>query len=586
MKKQLVALSSRLVVLLLTPLIVSTAFALPQDNKAKFVEDELLIQFVAGVPADKAQQVLRGHGLKEVQEIDSIRVKRVKVAPQALEQVKAALQKNPHVKFVENNFIADAGGIPNDPSYPNQWHLGKIAAPSAWDITTGMSTVDIAIVDSGVDSNHPDLAAKILPGWNFLNGTNDTHDVLGHGTAVAGTAAAIGNNAAGVAGLAWENGIMPLVVLDASDYATYSNIANAITYATDHGVRIINVSIGGTSSSSTLQNAVNYAWNKGALVFACAMNNGVSTPNYPAACTNAIAVASTDSSDNRSSFSNYGTWITVSAPGSYIYTTNNGGGYGAWNGTSFSTPLTAGLGALVLSVNPSLSAQQVRDLILMNADDLGTAGFDQYFGNGRINAARTLDATRNFVPPSDILAPSVTISLPANGATVKGLASIAVTATDNAAVTKVEFFINGILWASDVVEPFTFAWDTTTASDGSYQLQAKAYDAAGNSSVSSAVSVIVQNAVDLTPPVVQIVAPADGASIAGLKRVDISVSSYDDIGVAKTELYVDGALKATSTSSVFWSWNIRNAANGTHQIVAKSFDAAGNQTTKSISVVK
>ena len=131
---------------------------------------------------------------------------------------------------------------------------------------------------------------------------------------------------------------MPLVVLDASDYASYSNVANAIIYAADHGVRIINVSISGSSSSSLLQSAIDYAWNKGALVFAAAGNNSSSALTYPAACNHAIAVSSTESNDTFSGFSNYGSWITLSAPGNNILTTNRGGGYGQWQGTSFASP--------------------------------------------------------------------------------------------------------------------------------------------------------------------------------------------------------------------------------------------------------
>ena len=554
--------------------------------EGKFVPDELLIQFVAGVTKEKENEVLRSHGASEIDEIQPIRVKRIKVPEQALEQVKEALSKNKHVKFVENNFLASAGGVPNDPSYQTQWHLAKVSAPAAWDISTGTSNIDIAIIDSGVDPTHPDLAGKLLPGWNFLNGTTDTHDVKGHGTAVAGTAAAVTNNAAGVAGMAWQNRIMPLVVLDAYNYARYSNIANAIIYAADRGVRVINVSIGGTSSSTTLQSAVTYAWNKGALVFACAMNDGVATPNYPAACANAMAVAATDSSDNKASFSNYGSWINISAPGTYIYTTNNGGGYGAWNGTSFSSPLTAGLAALVLSVNPLLSAQQVKDIMVQNSDDLGVAGFDQYFGFGRINAARTIDAAKGFIALSDTVAPVVAVSSPGAGATVGGDMSITVTATDNTGVTKGELFINGTMLASDTVAPFTFLWDTTKYSDGIYQLMVKAYDPAGNVASSSVVSVTVKNNTDSIAPVVRIAEPADGAIITALKKLNVTVVATDNVGVIRSELYIDGVMKAAGVSSVTWSLNVRAVTTGAHTVVGKAYDAAGNESMISSTIFK
>jgi len=555
-------------------------------SPTKFVPDELLIQFVAGLPQSKVDEALHGQGAQEVDEIQAIRVKRIKVPAQSLEKVRDALAHNPHVKFVENNYVAGGGNVPNDPSYPSQWHLQKISAPLGWDITTGMVTVDIAIIDSGVDSSHPDLAGKLLPGWSFLTGTSDTHDVLGHGTAVAGAAAAISNNGKGVAGVAWQNSIMPLVVLDATDYASYSNIASAITYAVDHGVRVINVSIGGSSSSSTLQNAVTYAWNKGALVFACAMNNSSSTPYYPAACANAIAVASTDSNDNHSSFSNYGSWITVSAPGSYIYTTNNGGGYGAWNGTSFSSPITAGLASLILSVNPSLTNQQVKGLILQNADDLGTSGFDQYFGYGRINMARSLQAAKNYVPQPDIIAPTVSFSAPANGSVVSGPVTVSATATDNVGVSKVDLYLNGSLIATDTAQPYSFFLDTAKYTNGSNQLEARAYDAAGNMGVAN-VNVTISNSVDSTAPTVAITSPVNGVTLTGQKSTNIKIAAKDNVGVTRIELYIDGTLKAIAASgSLNWSWNLKNIASGQHVIQAKAFDAVGNQAITSNTVIK
>ena len=549
------------------------------------VEDELLIQFKAGVPHEKIRELIAGAEGNEDHEIPQVRVKKIKVNPKALDRIKAALEKNPHVNFVEHNHLAQGGAVPNDPTYGSQWHLPKIAAPQAWDISTGLATVDIAIVDSGVDPTHPDLSGKLIPGYNFLLGNYDTHDVLGHGTAVAGTAGAIANNAKGVAGVAWNNQIMPLVVLDASDFASYSNIAQAITYAADQGVRIINVSIGGSSSSSTLQNAVTYAWNKGALVFASAMNNNTNIPYYPAACTNAISVAATNSADAKASFSNYGSWITLSAPGEYIYTTNNGGGYGAWNGTSFSSPMTAGLAALILSVNPLLTNTQVLDILKNNADDLGTAGFDTTYGYGRINAYKSLLAAQAAIPQSDTTPPAVSVTSPAGGSTVKGAVAVNTTATDNVGVTKVELYVNNSLYATDTTSPFSFSWDSTAVADGNYTLFARAYDAAGNSAQSSNVSVKVVNTQDIIAPTVAITSPANGATIGN--SVLVSVAASDNVGVIKTELYIDGALKATSTSgSISWSWNARRATAGSHVITSKAYDAAGNVGTASITVKK
>ncbi|MBT1077344.1 S8 family serine peptidase, partial [Geobacter grbiciae] len=188
--------------------------------------------------------------------------------------------------------------------------------------------------------------------------------------------------------------------------------------AADHGVRIINLSYGGSTTSSTLQNAVNYAWNKGAIVFASAANYNTSTPYYPAACTNAVSVSATDANDAKASFSNYGPTIDIAAPGVSILTTANGGGYASVSGTSFSSPIAAGLGALILSVNPTLTNAQVVDIITRNADDIGTPGFDQYFGYGRINVLKSLTAAQSAVPVSDATAPTASITSPTNSSTV------------------------------------------------------------------------------------------------------------------------------------------------------------------------
>ncbi len=502
-------------------------------------------------------------------------------------KVRDALARNPFVKFVENNFLAEGPGTPNDPLYTSQWHLPKISAPQGWDISTGSSVVDIAIIDSGVDPSHPDLAGKLIPGYNFLGGNTDTHDVLGHGTAVAGTAAAAGDNSLGVAGVAWQNSIMPLVVLDSTNYATYSNIAQAITYAVDHGARVINISIGGSSSSSTLQNAADYAWSKGAIIFASAMNNSTSTPYYPAACSNVVAVSATDSSDNLATFSNFGSWIDIAAPGTSIYTTTNGGGYGTWNGTSFSSPLSAGLAALILSVNPVLANQQVVDLITGNADDLGAPGFDQSFGYGRINVYRSLAAAQGAVPQSDTSAPTAAITSPASGATVSGTVTVTAAAADNVGVARVELLVNGTLFATETASPYSFSWDTAGYPDGSYTLEAHAYDGSGNVGQSSVVNITVANAIDTVAPTVSITNPANGLSITGLKKVTINVAASDNTGVARIELYIDGALKTTiSSPSLSWTWNIGRVASGQHIILAKVYDAAGNVGSVSTTVTR
>ncbi len=350
----------------------------------------VLIQFRENGDTTRATKLLAARWARTEKIIDPLGVALMSVPEDAADAIAAELQQSGLFSYVERDYFAHGAGAPNDPSFKTQWHLAAIRAASAWDISVGTPGAPIAIIDSGVDANHPDLAGRITTGWSFLSNSADTSDVLGHGTAVAGAAAAATNNGIGVAGVSWNNPVMPLVVLDPNDSAAYSDIARAIVYAADRGVRVINVSVAGAQPSATLQNAIDYAWNKGAIVFAAAGNAGNASLSYPAACNHAVAVAATDSTDARAAFSNYGPWVTLSAPGKDILTTTRGGGYAQWYGTSFASPIAAGVAALVLSLQPSMSNAALINLLEQSADDLGAPGFDAEYGWGRINAYRAV----------------------------------------------------------------------------------------------------------------------------------------------------------------------------------------------------
>ena len=349
----------------------------------------------------------RVHGAVERRHLPGLGLHVLDVPEESIDAVRQSLTATGLFDYVEPDYYAQQGqSTPNDSYYNSQWHLPKIGSAAAWTRTTGSASVVIAVVDSGVYSAHPDLASKVVAGWNFVKNNADTSDVTGHGTEVAGVVAAATNNGIGVAGVSWASVVMPLVTVDATSFSAYSNIAAAIQYAVDHNVRVINVSIGGTASSNTLQAAVNYAWNRGALVFAAAMNSAVTTPNYPGACDHAVAVSATDENDHLAVFSNYGPWLTLSAPGADILTTMNGGGYGYVNGTSFASPIAAGVAALVLAANPALSNQQVLDILKQSADHPGEPGFDSNFGWGRVNAGKAIQLAAPVIPSSTSGTPS------------------------------------------------------------------------------------------------------------------------------------------------------------------------------------
>jgi subtilisin family serine protease len=198
----------------------------------------------------------------------------------------------------------------------------------------------------------------------------------------------------------WRGKILPLVVLNESNQATYADIARAILYAADAGARIINISVGGTEPSDALQAAVDYAWALGCVVFAASMNNGDTAPVYPAACDHVVAVGASAYDDSRAEFSNYGSWIDLVAPGEGILTTSTGAAYLPWTGTSMATPIAAGVAALILSANPDFTAQELMDQLLGSCDDLGATGWDEEFGAGRVNAASAL-AGSTPVPPGE-----------------------------------------------------------------------------------------------------------------------------------------------------------------------------------------
>lgn len=555
---------------------------------AKFAADELLVQIKVGGNKGLIDLDLKAQGASEIDEIAQIRVKRIKVPAQARDRVKAALAKNPHIAFVEENHFAEPTAVPNDSSYGSQWHLPKIQAPQGWDITTGAASFPIAIIDSGVDADHPDLASKLMTGRNFLDGSVNTDDTHGHGTSVAGAAAAASNNGTGISGVSWGSPIMPLQVFNSTTSALYSTIASAITWATDNGAKVINISMAGSTSSLTMENAINYAWNKGVIVVASAGNSSTSAPYYPAACKNVVSVSATTSGDLKASWSNFGATVDVSAPGVSIYTTTKGGGYGSVSGTSISAPITAGLVALIWSANPTLTNAEVVDILLQNSDDLGVAGFDETFAHGRINAFKSVSVAKSFAPQPDLTAPTATITSPGNSATVSGSVFFNVAALDDKAVSKVEFYLNGTLLGSDTTAPYSFAWNTAAVADGWHTLSAKAIDSSNNIGTSELVSVLVSNPaapVDATPPTVTISAPYPGKKVG--KRETITVQAFDNQKVVRVEVYVNGKLRSSSSSGALkWIWNTSKESSGAHTLSAKAFDAAGNVSTDSMTVYK
>lgn len=574
---------------------ISNAAEPNQSSEGAWAKARVVLMPRSGLSDTELQKIVKPHGGK-ASAIGKSGLYVVDLPSNASETgVLQQLKHNPHLKFAELDRRVQLTFAPNDPYVGSEWHLQKIGASTAWDTTQGAG-VTIAILDTGVDGSHPDLAARMVPGWNFYDNNSNTADTLGHGTAVAGAAAAIANNSLGVAGVAGQARIMPLRISDPSGFAYASTVAKALTYAADNGARVANISFDGMAGNATVQSAAQYMKSKGGLVVVAAGNHGVN--ENIGATSSMIPVSATDSSDKLTSWSSYGNFVALSAPGQDIWTTAQGGSYWACWGTSFSSPITAGVVALVMSAKPSLSNAQVENLLYSTATDLGTAGRDASYGYGRVNAAAAVQAAGGAVT-ADTTPPDVAIAAPLGGSSVSGVTNVDVTSTDNVGVARVELRVNGALLAVDSSAPFAFAWDTSSVSNGTSTVVATAFDAAGNSKASTPISVNVANVVapppptsttpvtDSTAPVVSITNPVSGANVQG--KVKVTVNASDDGGSAglRHELYIDGVLKATGTgSSLTYSWNTRSAGSGYHTIEAVVTDSAGNRGAKSEQVKK
>lgn len=564
------------------------SMAAPKDAYAR---GRVIIEARPGLSDTALDNILKEHGGKR-RKLGQSRMYVVDLPGNASETaVAAALSHRPELKFAELDRVVQATATANDPYLGSEWHLTQVGATSAWDTTQGAG-VTIAILDSGINVNHPDLVSRLVPGYNFYNNNTDLTDVCGHGTAVAGVAAASTNNATGVAGVAGAARLMPIRVAF-SDSTTggctayYSTIASGLTYAADNGARVANISYGGVAGSSTIMSAAKYMKSKGGLVFVSAGNSNIdeniSTDG------SMIAVSATTTNDAKASFSSWGNFVTLSAPGTGIISTDRNGGYSTWQGTSFSSPLSAGVAALVMAARPDLSGEQVQSILYSTAVDLGAAGLDPVFGYGRVNAAAAVRAAASFVVPADTTAPTASLAAPLAGSTVSGAVPVTVNASDNVGVARVDLVVNGTVVATDTTAPFSFSWDSTGVANGKVSVSAVAYDAAGNAGSASAVSVNVSNvttsvAKDTTAPVVTITNPT-GGTVNG--NVSVSVNATDNAGAAgiKLTLAIDGATKAQGTGgSLGYNWNTRKIAAGTHTITVTARDAAGNTSTSSVNV--
>lgn len=424
-KRKKILFSIGLIIIVL--LILLIIFFTPKENiitekEALFVEDQLIIKY----KVDVSENLEFKNKLKELGVVSQEKVYKTSTSPVLSKYYLLKLNKGTDVKKLidklskleeleeaEPNYIFSTQNIPNDPDYKLLWGFEKIDMPNAWRLGTGTSETKVAVVDTGIDGNHAELSGKVVIAVNCLSGActgSSSTDNQYHGTHVAGTIGAGGNDSIGIPGINWNISFMAVKVLDASGRGSLTSIANGITYAADSGAKVINLSLGGgTRCDGMMQAVVDDAIAKGSVLVVAAGNNGSNALGFtPASCNGVITVGATGPNDERASYSNYGSIVSIAAPGgngdrnsakqvsNTILSTAPNNAYQLLQGTSMATPHVAGVAALLLSVNPGLSSSQIKSCLVDNADPIST---DMPIGP-RLNAFKTLNACSGLTPIS------------------------------------------------------------------------------------------------------------------------------------------------------------------------------------------
>lgn len=395
---------------------------LKPERVQKYSSEKILVKFKPELSSQSTEGILRAYQPQDYRLIPRINVYVMKVGESTVEETLAALRNNPDVLYAEPDYKLRLAAQPNDQLFRYQYALynpggtlqipgsptGKnradIKATGAWDFAKGDPNLLIAVLDSGIDYTHPDLASKVIStGKDFINNDNDAMDDHWHGTHVAGIIAAATNNTEGIAGVAWDCRLLPGKIISAEGEGDYSDLIEALIWAADYSsgqakVGVINMSVGGDEPAQALRAALEYAFNKGIVLVAAAGNDGVAGVLYPAAYDEfCLAVSASDYQDEVAGFSNSGPQIDVAAPGVWVLSTipiaMTDPGYLPYafaTGTSMAAPHVAGFAALIKASKPWLSPGDIMKLIKYTPDDIETAGRDNYAGYGRINTERAL----------------------------------------------------------------------------------------------------------------------------------------------------------------------------------------------------
>lgn len=371
--------------------------AQPVTRSAKAVAaEQILVRYKSSVGAFAVRDRYAGLPVTEKKELRQLRIKVLKVPAAERDAVLEQLRQDPDVEFAEPDIVmSGAATTPNDPEYASQWNLKKVKADVAWDKTKGSASMKVAVIDSGINASHPDLAGKVLAGRDFVNTDDNPADDHGHGSAVSSVIAANTDNGTGMAGGCWNCKIVPIKVLGADNNGTGADIIEGMQYAADSGARIINMSIAGPGEYAPQQAAMDYIQSKGLLVVAAAGNLANDVRQRPATYDYSLAVAATMPDDTLTNYSSFGVHVDIAAPGEAKGADHNGSGYKSWNGTSFAAPLVASIAALLWSQYPDASQAQIREALTKTTDTC----CDGKITGGRVNAAKAMDYLATLPPP-------------------------------------------------------------------------------------------------------------------------------------------------------------------------------------------
>ncbi|WP_342421389.1 S8 family peptidase [Paenibacillus sp. FSL E2-0178] len=373
------------------------------ENASHYYENEIVVRFRSGHPtAGQLQTIAADIQCKEPRKLGYAYIFRSEKMNYSQLKTYFAYKwhpqySEPHYMYLTNDTVSENTGAnvitPNDLLFSTyQWNLPAIETELGWNLSKGSKEVVVAVVDTGVQADHPDLQGQLLAGYNAITNGGAPDDDVGHGTHVSGIIGALTNNEEGVAGISWYNKILPVKALDNSGAGTTYSVAEGIIWAADHGAKVINLSLGNYADSQFLHDAIKYAYDRDVVIVSASGNDNTERPGYPAAYEEVIAVAATNSTGERASFSNYGDYIDVAAPGESIASTYPDNQYAALSGTSMASPHVAALAGLVRSLNPELTNKEVTELLTSNAVDLGDAGHDKYYGWGQVDIYKTLQA--------------------------------------------------------------------------------------------------------------------------------------------------------------------------------------------------